>query len=168
MQARVNAGIRKKNPSGAFILEINSIGFKRHNSLLKTVYASTVRIINLILCYLFKGWQLRKGNQWLELSKRFFLKNFSKWGCGLCTETVLFQRNFWIKHRLPWLHMPVANWSWLRFQISQPWQDLWVKVRNDHCSKPKNQWETNKMLYLGSWSYLVAEQFFKHANFLLL
>ena len=74
MQARVNAGIRKKNLSSAFICEINLIGFKRHNSLLKTVYASTVRINNLILSYLFKGWQLRKGNQWLELSKSLFLK----------------------------------------------------------------------------------------------
>ena len=144
MQAKVNAGIKKKNLSGAFILEINSIGFKRHNSLLKTVYSSTVRIINLILSYLLKGWQLRKGNQWLELSKSFFFLIVSKWGCGLCTETVLFQRNFWIQHRLLLTSYACRHWSWLRFQISQPC-DLWVKVRNDP-SKPKNQWETNKIL----------------------
>ena len=144
MQARVNAGIRKKSPSGAFILENNLIGFKLHNSLLKTVYASTVRIINLILCCLFKGWQLRKGNQWLELSKSFFSKFAANGGVDYALKRCYSRGTSESNTDFLWLHMPVAIWSWLRFQISQPC-DLWVKVRNDP-SKPKNQWETNKIL----------------------
>ena len=36
-----------------YTLEIKLMGFKRHNSLLNTVYASTVSIINLIPICLF-------------------------------------------------------------------------------------------------------------------
>ena len=47
------------------LTEINLMGFKRHLLIINNslIYASAVCTINLIPCCLFKGRQLRKGNQ---------------------------------------------------------------------------------------------------------
>ena len=54
---------RRETCQTTSLTEINLMGSNVIYSWLKTVYASAVCTINLIPCYLFKGGQLRKGNQ---------------------------------------------------------------------------------------------------------